>query len=79
MLYRNKQNGNLYEIISDSENGIRQAIDLTDNQRCTIRTQDLENQNLFERVSQVEEMYALKLQDLKDFIKGAKDFYSIKD
>jgi phage host-nuclease inhibitor protein Gam len=76
MIYRNKLNGNLYELISTEENGLSQVIDLTDNQRCSIR--NLDNTNLFERVPEIEQKYALKLEELKAFIKGAKDFYTVK-
>lgn len=78
MLYRNKSNGNLYEIVGIATGGVYQAIDLTDNQVCSIRAAEIENSNLFEVVPEIEEKYALKLEDLKAFIKGAKDFYSVK-
>lgn len=79
MLYRNKQNGNLYEVLGEAEKGVYHVIDMTDTQRCSIRAAELDNTNLFERVpSTDEERYALKIEELKDFIKGAKDFYSIK-
>jgi hypothetical protein len=78
MIYRNKLNGNLYEIVGISNGEIYQAIDLTDNQVCSIRAAEIENTNLFEVVPAIEEKYALKLEELKAFIKSAKDFYSVK-